>query len=147
VRTAAERFWEKVRGGDVETCWLWTGAKVGPANGYGSFIVAWPAKTVAHRWAYEQLIAPVPPGLDLDHLCRNRSCVNPWHLDPVTRKVNLNRGIHANAAKTQCRSGHAFTEVNTRINSRGSRECRECIRIRSRGYRATKRLARSMQPA
>lgn len=150
MKTIEQRFWEKVSGGDIETCWLWTGGKVNDANGYGSFITAWPKKTVAHRWAYEQLIAPVPTGLDLDHLCRNRSCINPWHLEPVSRKVNLNRGIHANAVKTRCRHGHPYSPENTRINSRGRRECVTC---RARWARdaeqriATQRLAASSQPA
>lgn len=124
MKTTAERFWSKVDGGDVDTCWTWTGARL--TNGYGSFITAWPSKTVAHRWAYEQLVADVPAGLDLDHLCRNRACVNPWHLEPVTRKVNLARGIHANAVKSECRHGHPYTAENTRMNHRGARECITC---------------------
>lgn len=134
-----ERFWTKVSGGPVTDCWEWGSGRL--ANGYGYFVTAWPERMVAHRWAYQQLIADVPDGLDLDHLCRNRACVNPWHLDPVTRKVNLNRGIHPNAVKTHCSRGHAYTPENTRINVRGSRECRECIRIRSRIYSQRRRAA------
>lgn len=136
MKTAAERFWAKVSGGDVETCWIWTGGTIGNGKQYGLFIVAWPKKVVAHRWAYESLIGPVPPGLDLDHLCRNRACVNPWHLDPVTRKVNLNRGLHANSLKTHCPYGHPYSPENTLVTRRGSRECRTCRR-----ERATHKLA------
>src|SRR5688500_6772566 len=83
--TPLDRFFDKVDGGD---CWLWTGAL---DRGYGKFFPA--GKTVrAHRWLFEQLVGPVPDGMDLDHLCRVRACVNPDHLQPVSRRVNLNRG-------------------------------------------------------
>lgn len=142
MKTAPERFWAKVSGGDYTDCWTWTGAR--GTTGYGIFITAWPKRAVAHRWAYEQLVALVPAGLDLDHLCRNRACVNPWHLEPVTRKVNLNRGIHANAVKTHCLSGHAYTPDNTRINVRGSRECRQCIRVKNRESARRRRAAHKL---
>lgn len=90
-RPLEERFWEKVQGGDVTTCWLWTGYR--HPKGYGAIGIGGRAGRPhpAHRVAYELLIDDIPPGLELDHLCRNPSCVNPWHCEPVTRAVNLAR--------------------------------------------------------
>ena len=78
------RFWAKVD--KTETCWLWTG---GQSAGYGRFGFKGRPNLGAHRFAYELLVGPIPPGLDLDHLCRVRNCVNPDHLEPVTRRENL----------------------------------------------------------
>jgi HNH endonuclease len=79
-----ERFWEKVEQG--EGCWLWTGAI---DRGYGQFV--WNGRKRAHRVAYELIIGPIPEGLELDHLCRNKSCVRPEHLEPVTKAENIRR--------------------------------------------------------
>jgi len=85
--TPDERFWPKVdRGG---ACWLWTGALY--VNGYGAFRGPDGRTIRAHRFAYERVVGPIPEGLDLDHLCRVRACVNPAHLEPVTRAENLRR--------------------------------------------------------
>lgn len=95
VTTLEERFWMKVTGDSYEDCWTWTAALAD--TGYGRFRT--PGRTVfAHRWAYEQVIGPIPDGLQLDHLCRNTRCVNPWHLDPVTGRVNVRRGIEARSS-------------------------------------------------
>lgn len=132
MKTAEQRFWQKVQGGNVETCWIWTASL--SRSGYGRFSVATAKWVAAHRWAFESLRAPVPVGLDLDHLCRTRACVNPWHLDPVTRQVNLGRGQHWSAQKTRCRNGHEFTEANTYRNPEGHRECRTCRLAASRRH-------------
>lgn len=81
---------------DIESgCWIWTAAM--HRNGYGA--VRWKGQLYkAHRFAFEMLRHPVPSGLDLDHLCRRRNCVNPFHLEPVTRSENLRRGFAARKA-------------------------------------------------
>lgn len=129
MKTLEQRFWEKVDGGDVTSCWIWKAAIL--HNGYGQFKVAdgWAVK--AHRWSYEQLRGEIPAGLVIDHLCRNRACVNPWHLDPVTIKTNVLRGTgHTalNASKTHCPKGHLYTEANTLRSRNGWRRCRACSR-------------------
>jgi hypothetical protein len=124
-RPAAERFWVKVQKSDG--CWTWTGAT--QAGGYGRFMVASNPRTLvlAHRYSYEQLVGPIEGDLTIDHLCRNRSCVNPAHLEPVTREENALRA-NRNVGKTHCDRGHEFTEANTyRAPSRPAvRGCREC---------------------
>jgi hypothetical protein len=111
-----------------EDCWEWRGAMF--RNGYGRFDRRGPRRIcMAHRLVYEYVKGPIPEGLDLDHLCRNRRCVNPDHLEPVTRRVNLMRGetlIRANAKKTHCRNGHAFTPENLSPEFPGRRVCLIC---------------------
>ena len=119
-------------------CWEWIGAKT--RNGYGQLRIAG-VPHMAHRALFEYFVADIPAGLDLDHLCRNRACVNPWHLEPVTRSVNLRRGTTArthNTSKTRCPQQHPYTESNTRITSKGSRSCRECERLRAAANRRQK---------
>jgi hypothetical protein len=125
--TVRERFdgkWVLADGG----CWLWTDEPA--ANGYGYLGVGGRAgrKIQAHRLAYELYIGPIPPGLDIDHLCRNRRCVNPWHLEAVDRRTNLLRGdtvTARHAAATRCPQGHPYDDRNTRVY-RGKRQCRTC---------------------
>lgn len=126
MTTLEGRFWAKVQGGDVTSCWIWKAAIL--HNGYGQFRANGVA-VKAHRWAYEYLRAEIPAGLVIDHLCRNRACVNPWHLDPVTAKTNVLRGVgHTarNAAKTHCSHGHPYSEANTYTDANGWRRCRTC---------------------
>lgn len=131
-----ERFWSKVTKSDH--CWEWTAATDG--GGYGAYFVRKvDGRTVlarAHRWAYEELVGPIPDGLVLDHLCRNRRCVNPAHLEPVTQGVNIARGemvaraVEARRAITHCPKGHGYTPENTVHRKSGARTCRECNRLR-----------------
>lgn len=141
-----ERFWAKVdRRSDAE-CWEWQAARF---LGYGAFGVPVPRRTVrAHRFAYELLVGPIPEGLDLDHLCRNRACVNPAHLEPVTRGENVRRGLVGalRPPKTHCIHGHEFTPENTYENG-GKRFCRSCERARGPAKRARERQKRGKQKA
>lgn len=91
---AEERFWAKVDRRDGGDCWPWLGTTT--STGYGLFGVPREDRTVgAHRYAYELVVGPIPTGLELDHLCRVRNCVNPAHLEPVTHAENLRRGREA----------------------------------------------------
>lgn len=153
-RRPEERFYAKVdkESGpvpesrpDLGHCWLWMGGN--SANGYGRFPVGAHRSIPAHRWSYEQIAGPVPPGLELDHLCRNRLCVNPDHLEAVTHEENLARSplivTMINRRKTRCPQGHEYTPENTHIQKSGGRRCRTCVRnetrLRARARRATGR--------
>lgn len=129
LRVLDDRLWSKV---DVGVCWLWT-ASVRP-DGYGQFRDA-ELRTVvlAHRYVYELLVGPIPDGLTLDHLCRVRHCVNPDHLEPVTRRINIQRGFSpstTNAKRTMCAKGHPLSGKNLYIRpggrKAGMRTCRTC---------------------
>jgi hypothetical protein len=97
---ASDRFWSQVEGSGVEKCWPWRGYR--RRGGYGLFNVSRTRWAVAaHRFAYEDLIGPIPEGLDIDHLCRNPSCVNPWHMEPVPRAVNVARANTNRSTTTQ----------------------------------------------
>jgi hypothetical protein len=110
-------------------CWEWTGAKI--PNGYGS-IRSKTGQLLAHRVAYEIFVGPIPDGMSIDHLCRNRACVSAEHLEPVTTRENVLRGVGLtarNAVKTHCLRGHEFTPENTYWTKNPSgpgRECRTC---------------------
>lgn len=143
MRTVADRFWAKVSGGDVDECWVWTAAQDG--TGYGQFWVDRAGgRVAAHRWSYEVMRDEIPAGLDLDHLCRRRECVNPWHLEPVTRRENARRGAKGRLI-TACPQGHRYTPENTYVSPRrGDRQCRSCMR--ERNYRAWNALQARTQP-
>src|SRR6266436_3195576 len=133
-----DRFWQKVELA-ASGCWLWTASKT--LDGYGHFKVG-KAAPLAHRWLYEQLYGPIAAGMQCDHLCRVRHCVNPFHLEIVSQKVNISRGNVAMrfGSRTHCSRGHQYTGENTYILPRtGERRCRICSKMRDRKYKDTKR--------
>lgn len=119
TRTPEERFFSRlIQDGD---CWVWP--HTDPA-GYGRMFQADGVNWLPHRWAYTFMRGDIPDGLELDHLCRNRACTNPDHLEPVTRVENAMRGP---GAITECKNGHPYTTANTYIRpDRGTRGCRIC---------------------
>lgn len=133
-----DQLWAKVD--KTETCWLWTGST--RHGGYGAIRSGTTPRRwrPVHRVAYEQLVGPVPEGLVLDHLCRQRLCVRPDHLEPVTLRVNILRGTGwgaRNAAKTHCPSGHLYDT----ITYNGWRRCSICWKASVRRYQARRRAA------
>lgn len=125
-------------------CIEFTGARVG--GGYGT-IMHNGRNMVVHRAAYMLMVGPIPEGLTLDHLCRNRICVNPHHLEPVTVKENVLRGVGItakNSAKDQCVNGHPFSGSNLKVHARDGgrrRVCRMCLRINKMNLRKRLREA------
>lgn len=119
-------------------CWLWLDT-LNP-GGYGSFRMNG-TRMGAHRASYILHVGEIPQGLDLDHLCRVRRCVNPSHLEPVTRSVNLARGVGGgwNRNITNCSKGHPFNEENTYQDPRGYRGCRTCRAEAIRRYHERKK--------
>ena len=120
-------FWDRVE--KTATCWFWTGTS--NDDYYGQYQRNGRAH-LAHRYAYEEAVGPIPDGLELDHLCRVPRCVRPSHLEPVTPRVNQRRGMGfsgLNARKTHCANGHPFAlfgkyqKTGKRV---GRRRCGAC---------------------
>jgi hypothetical protein len=123
---------------DANGCWNW-GLTI-DNQGYGRIGLK-QKKGLAHRIAYQELVGPIPDGLVLDHLCRNRKCCNPSHLEPVSNRENILRGTSQsaiNSAKVCCTNGHEFDAGNTRYDKLGKRHCRKCCAIRSAKYQKLK---------
>lgn len=127
-----DRFMAKV---DIQPdgCWLWT---ANTTNGYGRFSMDHRAVR-AHRFSYQQIIGAIPEDLEIDHLCRKKSCCNPIHLEAVTHKENMRRAGLAgvgkrNRDKTHCPQGHPYDDENTYHRPGGGRHCQKCQRARTR---------------
>lgn len=127
----------------TDSCWEWTSYV--DKNGYGRFFINGKHQQ-AHRVSYEDKFGKIPEGLVINHLCRNRKCVNPKHLEVVTQKVNIQKGLTGfitglrMRAKTHCPQNHEYSEKNTYISPNGKRRCRTCIRIQAEQYRQHKKL-------
>lgn len=141
VTDPATRFWSKVdKAGPIPStrpglgaCWVWV---AGRANtGYGVFHPARGVNVLAHRWVYEQAVGALDPLMVVDHLCRNRACVNPDHLEQVTNEENLRRGAGyalRNGMRNECIHGHKYTPENTYICPKGGIRCRACAAEKDR---------------
>jgi hypothetical protein len=145
-----DHFWSYAdkSGSDTSTCWEWTGYRHA-VNGYG--ISRMYGEGYAHRVAYRLAKGPIAKGMTIDHLCRNRGCVNPAHLEAVSQRINILRSpiqvAAINARKTECIHGHPFTDDNTYARDRGGRACKTCARERAAAaYRSTVRFG-SPRPA
>lgn len=118
-KSLTEKFWGNIIL-DKNNCFLWIGRITN--KGYGQLY--WKKKHYyAHQFAYIYLRGPIEKGLELDHLCRVRNCANPYHVEPVTHKVNMSRGAHA--LKTHCPKGHEYTDENTYLYD-NRRTCKTC---------------------
>lgn len=135
--SSLDRFFSKIN--KTESCWEWTGSLT-KSGGYAQF--SYMGKPVrGHRWIYEQMIGQIPEGMQLDHLCRNRKCVNPQHLEPVTLSENVKRGLagkenNPQSKKTHCPKGHSYSGTN----KYGKRICRTCANEQTSNYYKRKRL-------
>ena len=132
------RFWSKVD--KTNTCWNWTAAK--NKKGYGQFWIN-KKQDLSHRVSYEEINGKIPQGLQIDHLCRNPSCVNPHHLETVTQKENILRGISfsaQNSKKTHCSEGHEYSKKNTYVYHNGWRQCKICNLTRNRQWYHRKKM-------
>lgn len=135
---AQSRFWSRVEKGEPNECWNWTGYTVGA--GYGVMRVHG-KQYLVHRLSYVLHGGTIPSGDTVDHLCFNKVCVNPAHLDTCSLRENQRRAwaiqywTHYNTKKTHCKRGHEFTPENTRELKGGRRCCRTCVNERQRARR------------
>lgn len=136
-RPVLERLLEKIiYPQDINDCWSWS-AHLHKSNG-GRYAVFYPKhgkSVLAVRPIYEHYVGDISTGLVPDHLCKNASCVNPYHIELVTAKENILRGENPAAKfarRTHCNNGHEYTQENTRITKAGARLCRTCRRITSK---------------
>jgi hypothetical protein len=123
---------------DGNGCWIWTGGTTGHRAAYGTMKVRG-KRVMAHRYLFEKARGPIPQGMEMDHLCRNPSCVNPSHLEAVTHKENMNRGNAPSAIAKRtglCPKGHQLEGRNLFIRKNGKRTCMECKRATERAWEA-----------
>ena len=133
-RLTPQEYLEASRG-PTDQCWPWAGATT--SHGYG-LVCEDGGRTYAHRWVYEHEVGPIQEGLEIDHLCRVRLCVNPAHLEPVTHGENLRRAVQYRAPQVT-RLGHGSCthgDLDLYVDPSGKRVCRPCRRERTRLWRA-----------
>lgn len=136
------RFMASFEMAPESSCWTWRGT-INPTSGYGVFQFGG-EYFMAHRLVVGVYLGDIPDGLEPDHLCRNRRCVNPHHLQLVTYSENFVRGLPYRKRAhppDACAHGHALTPENTYVAPRGTRDCRACGRDRSARYHAKQRAA------
>jgi hypothetical protein len=120
----------------ADGCWIWTAAR--NPGGYGITKRKKDGTSLAHRWVYELLAGPIPPGLHIDHLCKTKACVNPAHLEPITQAEHNRR--EPTPPRTHCPHGHPYNQTNT-YHHKGKRYCKTCLNERSRTYQRKRRAA------
>lgn len=126
-----EVFWSRVD--RTPACWLWTGSL---QEGYGRLKLVGGKVARAHRVSYELENGPIAEGMVIDHLCRNRACVNPSHLEAVSDRVNIQRGTLGYHNRAKCKYGHDVSQPEQVYTDRkGWRNCRECRRIWRKEWR------------
>ena len=145
AQNTVEDFWRRVD--KTESCWTWKGEIV--SSGYGRF--PWQSgRILAHRFSFSLVNGPIPAGMFIDHICRNRSCVNPSHMELVTHRDNVLRGIGPtaeNARKTHCKNGHQLEEPHV-YRYGNNRQCRICALARSmRRYESNKEKLKAQMRA
>jgi hypothetical protein len=144
MKSVIERFLPKIDINPQTGCWEWVASR--DEHGYGRLQINGISKG-AHRISYEWFNhCQIPKRLQIDHLCRNPSCVNPDHLEVVTRSVNQLRGVGPEVTRrrllaiTHCPRGHVYDSQNTYLNPKKGRVCRACMCIKSREYRLRRKL-------
>lgn len=140
MKPIEDRFIVMVDRGE-SPCWNWLGHVM--PNGYGQF--RWPGGSLAHRYAYTLWIGPIPDGMVIDHLCRNRKCVNPSHLRAISQGDNIRAGVRK-TQQTECRNGHPLTGDNLKPTASGRRQCRACQVEANRRYRLRRVSVSAIQP-
>ena len=138
----AHRKFLKLLDANENGCWDWKGS-IDRKDGYGHFYYGLGKTGVAHRFSYKYYKGEIPDGLVVDHICRNRACVNPDHLRTMTNATNvmIGEGPTAKFARAfECKRGHSMDDDNTYIRPNGQRQCRKCQTDRSRKSKAKRRL-------
>lgn len=143
------RFWAKVK--RTRSCWLWLGAL--NSQGYGNFRIrkGSDGTVLAHVFAYQLLVGPIPEGKESDHVCRIRRCIRPSkrHVEMVSHRTNMLRGLGAsgmNARRTHCKHGHRYTKISSYYRPKKGRVCRLCTKAhneRRKGSRHEQERSRS----